>query len=502
MCIRDRYNIITMSATRNSSLKNLSEFKKKVTYYSSVKKRRMRIRTQLPSPLSLFRSATRKRDSLDLNSEQLLKLPLHKDLRSSVPYLHSCRFVEGGGNYVVQENEAIKQRLEAYTKYQNDRNYFEFGKGKYGVSYKELNKKFDQVSFKINCLLAGKAPVNFLSHDQEENVLLLAGLRCHFKVACRDQPIPLRVRLAAQKGLNYAHLSVSSTIERPDKDHSDKSLLVVNKQACLSYYGKSDKEKLFVEKFAYITLECTRECSAILSVTFGNKKVQKHIEKGDEVQLNEEEKLDNSIFKKDISTKMLRIQRKLPDSMSMIKLVGKPDQLNIKVHRRNVIILKDKLDLEDRTKKLVLSNKKEIGKHYDVILEEKVQAFQEYKRGVIACVLFIKLRKVALKLYRHFTVLRTQKRLMEKRLDSGLKIRRAINSVLLETGKEHQERLQNKLNSYSSIVIYSSLTQFYIQEQDYALYKSRERVYEFMINYKEIIKLRYTIDCYLDKGML
>lgn len=493
-----------MLAMRNSSLKDLRGFAKKGVDWGSGKKRRLRVRTQLPSPLSLLCKAARKRDSLDLCSAQPPEFPLRKGLTSSVPHLHSCRFAEGGGNYVVQENEAIKQRLEAYTKYQNDRNYFDFGRGKYGVSYKELNKKFDQVSFKINCLLAGKAPVNFLSHDQEENILLLAGLRCHFRVACRDQPVPLRVRLVAQKGLNYAHLSVSSTIERPDKDHCDKSLLIANSQASLSYYGKNDKEKLFVEKFAYITLECTRECSATLSVIFGNKKVQKYTEKGDEVQLNEEEKFDNSIFKRDRrdgSARMLRTQRRLPESMSTIKLVSKPDQLNIKVRRRNVIILKDKLDLEDRTKKLVLSNKKEIGKHYDAILEEKVQAFQEYRRGVAACVLFINLRKVALKLYNHFTVLRTQKRLTEKRLDCALKIRRAINSVLLETGREHQERLQNKLYSYSSIATHSSLIQFYTQEQDYALHKSRERVCEFATSHEEIITLRYTIDCYLNKGI-
>jgi hypothetical protein len=327
----------------------------------------------------------------------------------------------------------------------NVRNNFDFGKGKYAISYKDLSKRLDQVSAKINCLLASKAPINPLTQDQEESISLLSDLRCHFKVNCKGYPIPLRIRLNSSKGLNFTYLSVSSTIERPDKDHCDKSLLITNKQSCLSYYGKSDKEKCFQERFLFLTLECTREYAANLSITFDNKKIPKNMDRDSESPLLEGHKLDGSVFKRE---KGPQIQTKFPESKSMIKLIGRQDQSTIKTHRCNVSILKNKLDLEDKSKKLLLSNKKIIGKHYDTILTDKLKQIQNLKKGSIICILYIKLRKLGLELYSRFRAKRKLKQQAEKRLNSGLKIYIAINYMLHKTDKRYKERLYGKLNSY------------------------------------------------------
>lgn len=141
---------------------------------------------------------------------------------------------------------------------------------RYEMSHDELKAKFNAISFKINSLLAGQMPVKDIHITGEERVQLGAGMRCHFRMRAKGLLVPFRLHVTLSKGMGY--VSLSTRFERPNRDRCGKMFALTNKNMLISYFGESDKEKLFADEYVFFTIEADRELLLTLQCNFGKSK--------------------------------------------------------------------------------------------------------------------------------------------------------------------------------------------------------------------------------------
>ncbi len=126
------------------------------------------------------------------------------------------------------------------------------------------------MTYKINSLLSSEPLLRDVPPFQEEQVTLDAGLKGNYRVAAKEQPEPLRIRVYMQKGIGGCHMSISQRIERPTKDHCEKGFLMDGREMSLVYSGEKDYEKAFDSKFVFLAFEADKPVSLTFVVCFGN----------------------------------------------------------------------------------------------------------------------------------------------------------------------------------------------------------------------------------------
>jgi hypothetical protein len=308
----------------------------------------------------------------------------------------------------------------------------------YHVSYDDLNERFNKMAFRINSLLAAEAPIKLLVPKQPVKISLTAGSKCHYKVEMKDQTIPLKIKVTTYRGVHYAYLSISQTIDRPNRMNNDKVISIANKESCLTYHSDNPRAKFFNIAWIYVTLECDKEINAMLFIEFGsNKKIIEHnTEEQVQAQSIEQEEV------KPIKKEQRMFQVKVPVPLKLTRR----NFNSINKHRKVVLMLRDKREEEDKVYKMVLINKRKIGEWYDVILDEKLKNACKFKTMLVSWINLIKTFKIALMLNEGMVMRVGKKRMMEHKRKNGMKIKRAIKKFFTSNFGTFKEQLHSKLN--------------------------------------------------------
>lgn len=303
------------------------------------------------------------------------------------------------------------------------------------ISYEDLTNKFNKISYNINSLLAAEAPIRILAPDRPEKISLAAGLKCHYKVFTRDQPIPLKLKFVLYKG-GALYLSLSQLFPRPDRNNNDKLLLINSKESCLTYNNDNPRAKFFTIEWVYVTVECDKEAGGVLRGEFGSRKKTVR-EKEAQAQSVEEDKVVRN------QQKLFKVRAPV-----LVKLAQAKDYAAIKTHRKIVLLLRDKREKEYLASKTILMNKKRVNEWYDLILKEKSKSIDEFKQMLISWISLAKTFKIASMLYKRTGTKVSEKRAMEHRTHNGMTIKVILTKIFTDHFGPFKEQLHGKLNEY------------------------------------------------------
>jgi len=306
----------------------------------------------------------------------------------------------------------------------------------YHASYDNLDERFNKMAFCINSLLAAEPRIKLLTPEEIVRISLMAGFKCHYKIAMKDQIIPLKIKVTTYRGVNYTYLSISQKINRPNRTKNDKVLHITNKESCLTYYSDNPRTKFFDISFIYVTLECDKEAIAMIFAEFGNNKkiIEYNTKELDEAHLQIIEQEEIKPIKKE--RKIFQPKMSIPLKLTKRNFESK------KRHRKVVLKLKDKREEEDRAHKMILSNKRKIGEWYDVILEEKLKSAHRFKSILVSWINLITTLKLAFTLNKRTSVRVKKKRVMEYKM----KIKKGIERIFISNFGTFKEQLHGKLN--------------------------------------------------------
>lgn len=91
------------------------------------------------------------------------------------------------------------------------------------VSHQDLLKKFNNIAFQINLLLAQNKKILALAPGIEENVSLNAGTKCNYKIPSKKQNVPLKLHIEIENGIGFGCIILSQRLSRPTIDNCDKN---------------------------------------------------------------------------------------------------------------------------------------------------------------------------------------------------------------------------------------------------------------------------------------
>eukprot|EP00826_Nyctotherus_ovalis_P021173 TRINITY_DN1678_c0_g1_i5.p1 TRINITY_DN1678_c0_g1~~TRINITY_DN1678_c0_g1_i5.p1 ORF type:complete len:363 (+),score=100.98 TRINITY_DN1678_c0_g1_i5:436-1524(+) len=303
------------------------------------------------------------------------------------------------------------------------------------ISYEDLTNRFSRISYNINSLLAAEAPIKILVPDRPEKIALAAGLKCHYKVLTKDQPIPLKLKFAMYKG-SLLYLSLSQPFPRPDRNNNDKLLLIASKESCLTYNNDNPRAKFFTIECVYVTLECDKEAGGVLRGEFGSRKKTVR-EKESQAQSTEEEKTERKQLKE------FKVRAPV-----LVKLVQEKDYNAIKTHRKIVLLLRDKRENEYLASRTILMNKKRVSEWYDLILKEKSKSISRFKQMLVSWISLAKTFKIAFMLYGRAETKVSEKRMTEHRTHNGMTIKVILTKIFTDYFGSFKEQLHGKLDKY------------------------------------------------------
>jgi len=139
------------------------------------------------------------------------------------------------------------------------------------ISSKQLTEKFEYFTSQINSLLADETPIKDIKPDREIPIELLAGRKSLFKLSVRRHPIPLKIRIAIQKGISGGHILFSNRLPRPTISNCDKCIVLKSKEVFGTYVGTKSQENLFMDDYVFITIEAEKDLTCSFQCVFGRR---------------------------------------------------------------------------------------------------------------------------------------------------------------------------------------------------------------------------------------
>eukprot|EP00826_Nyctotherus_ovalis_P065917 TRINITY_DN970_c0_g1_i2.p1 TRINITY_DN970_c0_g1~~TRINITY_DN970_c0_g1_i2.p1 ORF type:complete len:316 (+),score=40.85 TRINITY_DN970_c0_g1_i2:494-1441(+) len=311
------------------------------------------------------------------------------------------------------------------------------------ASFRELNERFDRLSCGINSMLAGKIPVRPLNADCEQHVSLDPGLKCHYKIRCKDQAVPLRMRVAMHQGIYFSYISLSQLLERPNKERNDKVFLVSNNHSCLTYHGDKGTDKFFKSNYIYVTLECEKKCVASIKVSFGKARAKESVlEKNEEL-------IDFPIEAAATSRETLkqRFFTLRKGTVATCKPKTRPRYVNAKEYRKRVLLLRDMKQDRDAALALLKYNRRKVNEMHEAILRRRDKELSDFRKSLKLWVCIAKMTKFGATLYDYLMQKKKEKEANENILFTGIRIKIKFQAKMKRLSKDFKDRMDKKVNT-------------------------------------------------------
>jgi len=293
-------------------------------------------------------------------------------------------------------------------------------------------------------MLMEKMPIKMLAANSEQEISLNPGLRCHYKVYSKDQPGPLRIQIVLDQGINSTYISLSESLERPNRNKNDKVFMVANNHSPLTYGGEKESIKFFQSKYIYITVECEKECFGVMKVSFGKLKPKV---RGSVLQKNEELKdftISDPITSRNFIKKRFFTLRK--QTVTTYKSKMKHHYVNEKGHRQKVLISRDLKQDKDVTMALLKYNRKRINEIYNAIIEEKTKELSNINEAMRLWVTIIRAKNFGIYLYKHFMYKKREKEASENVYFTKMRIKIKFHPIIKEFSNEFKDRMGNRIS--------------------------------------------------------
>jgi len=325
----------------------------------------------------------------------------------------------------------------------------------YGASYEEISERLNHINGRISSLLLKELPIKPLLPEKGEIVLLASGLKHHFKVYSKKEPVPLKLKFIFGSITTRVVIYLSNTVKRPDKDNNDRMMEVNSKSMCLSYKSNRDKQKCFTNDFIYITIEADKDCTFMFKVGFGVT----HLYKVDTSEVMEEAiksgylksnaknvDLDGSLSF--LSSKFAIARSRAIKTGSIAKGSKRPLIL-IKKHRKKVMCQGQKNDDEDRLKKFISSNRVELKKKLMKIAKRELKHRNKMKALIIFWIYLIRIKDMGKLIFKRFVEYKKWKAENEMRIFKAIRIYSFLKVRLAVDTQGFKDRRIGKISAYS-----------------------------------------------------
>ena len=167
---------------------------------------------------------------------------------------------------IQKENRTIKEKMNEYEAFSKSKNV---DTSKNIISYKLLEHKFKNLASKISSLIGREVLIKEISEFTNCEVTMKTGDYKYFRLYSKIKPIPLRIHIEVEKGVNQGRLLLSQGILRPTIKNCDKCIPLHSKEIITTYTSSRGEEKLFTRENIYITIEADKDLSIIFQCAFG-----------------------------------------------------------------------------------------------------------------------------------------------------------------------------------------------------------------------------------------
>lgn len=355
-------------------------------------------------------------------------------------------------------------------------------------SMKDLTDKFNQFNYRLNSLLATEKPLIHLSQNHEEKFSLGTGIVTHYKISCKLQSTPLKIRVSLTKGQNHSFLSIAMKRERPTKELCNKCFPLNFKENIFSYYGEREGEATFIHSYFYITIECEKDCAGTILVGFGNNRLKKQVVENNNTEEKIEEKnirfLTHSSNTTNLDDLIKLVMENQPRVKTAVPIVMRPisrkDPIVLKSHRANVIMLRDKLEESEIQKRFTIIHRHEINNLFEQIVARKIEERKNLTSSIQSLVVMIKLTKLFTKLYLRFGEELKKHLEVQHRIQCTIKISLFFKSKICHKEGGYKGSIKNHNAAYFFIQsnLYSGITLTHQQLKRIAYDRSAEAVGE------------------------
>eukprot|EP00826_Nyctotherus_ovalis_P009478 TRINITY_DN12509_c0_g3_i1.p1 TRINITY_DN12509_c0_g3~~TRINITY_DN12509_c0_g3_i1.p1 ORF type:complete len:330 (+),score=29.37 TRINITY_DN12509_c0_g3_i1:398-1387(+) len=315
----------------------------------------------------------------------------------------------------------------------------------YCASYKDLNERFSHINGRINSLLITKSPIRSLQPGTDEIVSLAPGLKCHYKVATKNQRTPLKFKVIFRSTSANLTLHLSHLVERPDKNFHEKAMTVKSRAVCLTYRKDGDKEKFFADDYVYVTIEAGRDCNFSLKAGFGDMCFYRASASGVIEHVTE---LHTERDNVNDSLSFLSTRSGMAKTRSCAKR-NKKALILIKRHRRKVISQSQKNDYEERCKRFISSNRPQLKKILMEIAKKKLKHINRLKALVMIWAYLMRTAQIAKTLHAKFIHHKKKKAESEMRIFKAIRIYMFLRAHVVSDSLGFKNRLQQQISSYT-----------------------------------------------------
>eukprot|EP00826_Nyctotherus_ovalis_P014652 TRINITY_DN1409_c0_g1_i3.p3 TRINITY_DN1409_c0_g1~~TRINITY_DN1409_c0_g1_i3.p3 ORF type:complete len:222 (-),score=45.78 TRINITY_DN1409_c0_g1_i3:1835-2500(-) len=219
-------------------------------------------------------------------------------------------------------------------------------------------------------------------------------------------------------------------------------MLVKSQIAYLSYKG-DNKQKYFIEKFLYLTIESEKECTCTLAISFGmgsffNADADKPLANANvSTPSNKGEDRDFDLFMSPRRSKVLRIR---PYSKKTKKEI-----LEVKKHRTKVICLSKKKSNEELCKKFLLCHKAELKERIVEIAQKELKKLNKVRRIIGYWIHMVKVIKFAAVSYMKYVRLKKKRAADTLRLYKAMRIYMFLKANLSIDSLGFKDRVKQKI---------------------------------------------------------
>lgn len=356
---------------------------------------------------------------------------------------------------IADENVRIKRKIKEYENFRKTRNELNQFRTVQGVSYKELNERFDSISFRIRSLLSAEAPIEEVIPGRKTTVELCADSARHYKVSLENQLPPLKLRLSTHKGVGAVSLFVSQTYKHPNRNHHEFAYLIDKKDFYV--FLKGDRPKMFKSDWLYLGFDSSRDFSSCLAIGFARKRLvltEKEVRPLTAATRRTAETAESPKNAKRggnavrLKALILRKEMVVNKALEDRRVKTEEEKLRIRAHRRGVLELKEKYEAADVSRKLLFVYRDKVNALHHCIVQRKLQEVALLKESAGTWVQLSKLTKIARQLYSICLIRKKQKAKNERIFCAAMRIMVWMKGRQGKFNNSYDERVRNEIARY------------------------------------------------------
>eukprot|EP00826_Nyctotherus_ovalis_P064394 TRINITY_DN9444_c0_g4_i1.p1 TRINITY_DN9444_c0_g4~~TRINITY_DN9444_c0_g4_i1.p1 ORF type:complete len:494 (-),score=86.58 TRINITY_DN9444_c0_g4_i1:586-2067(-) len=377
---------------------------------------------------------------------------------------------------IADENVRIKRKIKEYENFRKTRNELNQFKTAQGVSYKELNERFNSISFRIRLLLSAETPIEEVIPGRKTTIELSADSARHYKVSLENQLPPLKLRLSTQKGIGAVSLFISQTYKHPNRNHHEFSYLIGKKDFYV--FLKGDKPKTFKGDWMYLGFECYRDFSSCLAIGFARKRLvltEKEVRplttmtKRTAETAESPESVKRGGNRMRLKALLLKKETLVNKALEERRAKTEEEKLRIRAHRRGVLELRERYEAADVGRKLLFIHRDKVNALHDRIIQHKLQQIYQLKESAMTWIQLSKLTKIARRLYCNCLIKKKQIAQNERTYFAVIRIMIWMKGKLRKFDDSCDKRTRNGVARYFVRCEVVGLCRFMGKREDYSI---------------------------------